>query len=96
MTATLFETTLSLFMNEHSTNSANLKNDRASTVLRVLICIMHLTVCSYHITYHYGVNPHSVVSSMSKNSLLETGAISELLDRLRPYNHLFVNTQPII
>ena len=42
-------------------------------VLWVLICTTHLTVCSYHVTYTF-----QSVALMSRNSLLETGAISEV------------------
>ena len=37
-----------------------------------------LTVCCYHVTYHFRVNPHSIFAGMSRKSLLETGAISEV------------------
>ena len=39
--------------------------------------MVRLTVCFYHVTYVFGVNLLSVMASISRNDLLETGAISE-------------------
>ena len=60
-------------LNEHSTVQLNVW-----AVFWVLICMMHLTVCSHHVTYAFIVNLHSVVAWMPRNSLLETCAISEV------------------
>ena len=46
-------------------------------MLWVLICTVHLTVCFYHVTYTFRVNPHSIVAWMSRNSLLEADVRSE-------------------
>ena len=43
------EPTTTLYINEHSTIYPNWPNDLA--VLGVLICTVHLTVCSYHVTH---------------------------------------------
>ena len=53
MTATELETTTIYFVNinEHSTILPNRPNDW--TVLWVLVCTVHLTVCSYHVTYRF-------------------------------------------
>ena len=46
---------------------------------------------------HFRVNPHSIVAWLSRNSLLETGAISEVdLTRLEPTTTLFVNEHSTI
>ena len=44
-------------------------------VMWVHICMRHLTVCSYYVTYMFRVNLKPVVARMSWNSLLGTGAI---------------------
>ena len=44
----------------------------------ILICAVHLTVCSYHVTHAFQSESHSRVAWMSRNYLLETGAISEV------------------
>ena len=44
-------------------------------LLWVLICTVHLTVCFYHVTY---ASPHSIVASMSRNSLLKADTKSEV------------------
>ena len=48
------------------------------------------SVCSYHVTYVVRVNLHSVIARMSRNSLLETDMISEVLSccNRTPNNHL--------
>ena len=51
MTATGLEFTTSLFINEHSAIYPNWPND--SAMLWVLICTLHLTVFSYHVTYAF-------------------------------------------
>ena len=46
------------FVNKHSTILRNWPNDWA--VLWVLICTVHLTVCSYHATYEFqNIHEHS-------------------------------------
>ena len=62
--------------NEHSTIQSNWLNDWV--VLWVFICMMHLIVCSYHVTYFFRVNLHSKVAWMSRKSLLKTGTITEI------------------
>ena len=47
-------------------------------VLWVLICTVHLTVCSYMSRTRFRVNPHSIVAWMSRNSFLEAGTKSEV------------------
>ena len=47
-------------------------------VLWELICTVHLIVCTYHVTTRLRVNLHSIDFWMSRNSLLETGGISEV------------------
>ena len=37
-----------------------------------------LSVCSYHLRTFFRVNPHSIVAWVSRKSLLETGAKSEV------------------
>ena len=37
-----------------------------------------LTICSGHVTYSFQSDPHSIVAWMSRNSLLEAGAKSEV------------------
>ena len=48
------------------------------------------SVCSYHVTYVVRVNLHSVIARMSRNTLLETDMISEVLSccNRTPNNHL--------
>ena len=48
VTATGLETRATYFLNEHSTIWPNCPND--PDVFRVLICTVHLTVCSCHVT----------------------------------------------
>ena len=45
------EPTTTYFVNEHSTIWPNWPND--SAVLWVLVCTVHLIVCSYHVTYEF-------------------------------------------
>ena len=40
--------------------------------------LMVLTVCSYHVTYGLRLNSHSVVASMSRNSLFEADTKSNV------------------
>ena len=49
VTATRFEPKTSWFLNKHSTIYSNRSNDWA--VLWALICMVHLTVCYYHVKY---------------------------------------------
>ena len=51
MTLTGLELTTTLFVNEHTTIQPNCPNDWA--VFWVLICTVHLTVCSYNVTYAF-------------------------------------------
>ena len=51
MTARRLEPTTTYFVNEHSTISPNWPNDWAE--LGVLICTVHLTLPSYHVTYAF-------------------------------------------
>ena len=47
--------------------------------LKTNVAPMYYTcVCFYHVTYTFRVNLRSVIAWISKNSLLETGAISEV------------------
>ena len=53
-------------------------------------------VCFSHVTYTFVVNLHSEVGWMSRNSLLETGVMSEnqvAATRFEPTNTLFANRQ---
>ena len=66
-----------LFVNEQSTIFPNQPNNWA--VLWVLICTVDLAVCSYYVKYDF--QSESTLYSfawMSRNSLLEAGAISEV------------------
>ena len=50
-----------------------------------------MTVYSYHVTYPRITDPHSIVALLSGNSLLKTGAKSEVLsgcNGTRTHNHL--------
>ena len=50
-----------------------------------------MTVHYYHVTYEFQSESTILDAWISKNSLLETGAISEVLsdsDGIRTYNHL--------
>ena len=49
--ATGLEPIITQFINKHSTTYPNWPNDWA--VLWVLICTVHLIVCSYHVTYAF-------------------------------------------
>ena len=44
---------------------------------KILMALMNLTVCCFHVTYA-SMNLHSKAARMSRNSLLKTGAISEV------------------
>ena len=44
---------------------------------KILTALMNLTVCCFHVTYA-SMNPHPIAARMSRNSLLKTGAISEV------------------
>ena len=46
--------------------------------LWVRIGTVHLTVCSYHVPTRSRVNPNSIFPLMSRNTLLEIAAISEV------------------
>ena len=52
------------------------KNDCA--VLWVLICMVHLTLSFYHVTYAFKSESTLCSSWISRNTLLETGPISEV------------------
>ena len=76
LTATGLEPRTTYFISEHSTIWLNLTNDCGE--LRVLICAVHLTICCYHVTYAFQSESTLYTGLNVKNSLLETGAISEV------------------
>ena len=61
---------------KHSTIWPNWPNDFAE--LWVLICTLHLTVCSCHVMYTFPSEFTLYICLNVKNSLLETDAISEV------------------
>ena len=71
MTTTGLEPTITYFVNEHSTIWQNWPNDWA--VLWVLICMLHLIVCFYPVTYEFD----------SESTLYSCLNVKELLARSR-------------
>ena len=72
LTVTGVEPRTSQFVNEHSTIWQNWPNDWA--LFWVVICMVHLTVCSCHVTYAF----------QSESTLSSCLNVKELLARSRP------------